>query len=248
MAKVIVERPRYGSRMRGEGKGYRRALRRMPLDEQPKREAIRRSARGSSKSLNEHLGPLRRYLRKQVGRPWNKVFAEICAHISRDSAVQDHVRDHVFDYVTVNVHEIDGVPYEITGWGGLLPLHGSWYHAHMYVCPRTGILKLVKPSGRGKKHYRATPELRVPIDHELTFVRKLGIWYRVRFEPFPKSMFAGLNGTPTTVHDAFQNAHITRADAVVHYSRPIVAKAVRRASREEIRRYCEPLKAPNVVR
>ena len=59
--------------------------------------------RAGMKSLNEHLGPLRRYLSSQVGRPWDKVYAEICAHISVDSAVQDHVRDHVFDYVTVDV-------------------------------------------------------------------------------------------------------------------------------------------------
>ena len=59
--------------------------------------------------LNEHLGPLRRYLDSQVGRPWDKVFSEICAHIDRSSAVQDHVRDHVEDYVTVHVILIDGV-------------------------------------------------------------------------------------------------------------------------------------------
>lgn len=107
MAKVIVERPRYGSRL-GCRKGYRKQRQRMPLDEAPKREGIK--ARGRSKSLNEHLGPLRRYLLSNVGRPWDTVFAEICANLSRNSAVQDHVRDHVEGYVERHVVLIDGVP------------------------------------------------------------------------------------------------------------------------------------------
>ena len=51
MAKVIVERPRYGSRLRGQRKGYRREQQRCKLDEQPKREKIRRH----DKELNEYL-------------------------------------------------------------------------------------------------------------------------------------------------------------------------------------------------
>ena len=110
MAKVIVERPRIGSSMRGKSKGYRRSLQRLDHEKLPSKEGIKRRHLGHRKWLNEHLGPLRRYLDSQVGRPWNKVFSEICAHINRSSAVQDHVRDHVADYVATNVIEVDGVP------------------------------------------------------------------------------------------------------------------------------------------
>src|SRR6266851_5683610 len=110
MAKVIVERPRHGSRDRNkEGKGYQGRLRRMPMEEWPRREGIKERSCGGSKWLNEHLGPLRRYLVSQVGRPWDMVFSEICAHINRNSAVQDHVRDHVDHYVERKVILIDGV-------------------------------------------------------------------------------------------------------------------------------------------
>lgn len=119
MAKVIVERPRFGSRMRGYAKGYQRQQRRVRLDELPKRERMKQAKHW--KSLNEHLGPLRRYLLKQVGRPWDKVFAEISEHISRDSAVQDHVRDHVYDYVAVNVVTVDGALFYMTKWGSPAP-------------------------------------------------------------------------------------------------------------------------------
>src|ERR1043166_5128733 len=122
MAKVIVERPRHGSRMRGKGKGYQRAQQRIDRDEAPKREAMKRSLRWMTKSLNEHLSPLRRYLEKQVGRPWANVFGEICEQISRNSAVQDHVRDHVFDYVADKVVVIDGELHWTTRWGMLAPL------------------------------------------------------------------------------------------------------------------------------
>ena len=110
MAKVIVERPRFGSRTRGTPKGYRRTLQRLGDEGLPHREGMKRRHQGNTKSLNEHLGPLRRYLDAQVGRPWDKVFSEICAHIDRASAVQDHVRDHVADYVVTHVVLIDGIP------------------------------------------------------------------------------------------------------------------------------------------
>jgi hypothetical protein len=44
----------------------------------PTHEGLRRaqSLRGDRKQMNESLGPLRRYLERQVGRPWNKVYAE----------------------------------------------------------------------------------------------------------------------------------------------------------------------------
>ncbi len=124
MAKVIVERPRFGSRLRGTPKGYRRALQRLGEEGTPRREGMKRRHRGNTKMLNEHLGPLRRYLDAQVGRPWDKVFSEICSHIDRASAVQDHVRDHVADYVVTHVVLIDGIP--CSGEGGRnygRPLH-----------------------------------------------------------------------------------------------------------------------------
>ena len=110
MAKVIVERPRKKGCAWHKPKGYQRRLRRYGEDGPPAREGIKACWQGRTKYLNEHLGPLRRYLDKQVGRPWDKVFSEICAHIDRGSAVQDHVRDHVEDYVTVHVILVDGVP------------------------------------------------------------------------------------------------------------------------------------------
>src|SRR5262245_39631056 len=136
MAKVIVERPRRGLRQRCV-KGYKKALQRLAPDEWHKRESIF-ALKGHTKFFNEHLGPLRRYLRKQVGRPWNKVLAEICEYIRADSAVQSHVRDHLPDFVEMHAIEVDGVICHGAGWLLGMPLQaGRW--REFYVCPRTGL-------------------------------------------------------------------------------------------------------------
>src|SRR5947209_44663 len=154
MAKVIVERPRKKGGSFHKPKGYQRRLRRFGEEGPPCREGIKARWQNQTKSLNEHLGPLRRYLDSQVGRPWDKVFSEICAHIDRSSAVQDHVRDHVAQYVCVHTLLIDGVPCH--GEGGRAygkPLHEMHRWRPWYVCPRTGLLRRVKapaPKPRGR--------------------------------------------------------------------------------------------------
>ena len=119
MFKVIVERPRYhppGGKTRGR-------LPRDP-DDAPSREGIRRRYNiYARKNLSDNLAPLRRYLVKQVGRPWDKVLSEICQTLRLDSTVQRHVREHIADFVS------------FAGPTWLRPL---------YVDSRTGLLRLSK--------------------------------------------------------------------------------------------------------
>src|SRR6202047_4117718 len=94
MPKVIVERPRRGG-------GRARKGRARPFEELPGKEGMRRRyvLSGDRKELNENLAPLRRYLERQVGRPWNKVYSEIARQFHADSTVQQHVRGHLRDFV-----------------------------------------------------------------------------------------------------------------------------------------------------
>jgi hypothetical protein len=240
MAKVIVERPRYGSWMRGASKGYRRALQRMGEDGLPHREGIKRRYRGGTKSLNEHLGPLRRYLDAQVGRPWDKVFSEICAHIDRASAVQDHVRDHVAQYVVTHVVLIDGVPCSGDGdrnYGK--PLHHSPW-GRWYVCPRTGILRRIKARVRRQ---RSTPK---PDDRPI-FVRvgdslqcRLidGAWYLLSLKPLP------LVRVGREERDVFLNCHIATINPAMarkHYGADVYAAGMRRLARRELSQFPIPM-------
>lgn len=240
MAKVIVERPRVGSRARGEAKGYRRSLQRIAEDELPVREGMKRLSRGGTKYLNEHLGPLRRYLDSQVGRPWNKVFSEICARIDRDSAVQDHVRDHVADYVTVHVILIDGIPCD--GEGGWLygePLHRRYWKP-WYVCPRSGLLRRVATPSR-KRRDGPTPE-QLPRFIRVNDARQCrridGAWHIVELKTLPL-VRSGCREHDVVLHRPV--AELDSATARTQYGAHVYAASKRRLARKELHQLPIPM-------
>jgi hypothetical protein len=182
MKHVIIDRPRRG----GDGgrskppKGYRRALRRIPPDEQPRTESRARLYGGLRKRLNEHLGPLRRWLRSQCGRPWDKVHAEICARLRVENATQAHVRDHAEEYVVRDAQLIDGEVCDSKG----LPLrrHYPWRWRPFYVDPRDGTLREL-PRGRLPR-YEAKGLDFVPGQHERHQYRLFnGCWFEVELAP-----------------------------------------------------------------
>lgn len=110
MHKVIVERRRANAAFRYHDFRFQR--RRIPdpdePDEIPRHEGMRRPYGWDHKCLNENLSPLRRFLRSRVGRPWDKVYAEMSRNLKAANAVQQHVRDHVGDYVSFGVIVKDG--------------------------------------------------------------------------------------------------------------------------------------------
>ena len=141
MHKVIVERPRRGSRGPfRQGRGTKNA----PIEDLPTKQGLRQRYLGSElRALNENLAPLKRFLQKQVGRPWDKVYSEISARLRPTSAVQQHVRDHVWDYV--ERHAIlgeDGRVYHAPRFlrRSPLPLRAG----DLYIHPRSGLLMAVK--------------------------------------------------------------------------------------------------------
>lgn len=143
VSKIIVERPRGGA------PGWARTGRTRIVEDDdgaplPARAPIRERTQ-RTKYLNENLAPLRRYLASQVGRPWSKVYAEICANLRPTSTVQQHVRDHVEDYVAFRTHMAGGVVQALPRWGGPKPITQD--NRPLFVHPRTGLLKR-NPAGR----------------------------------------------------------------------------------------------------
>lgn len=137
MFKVIVERPRWGSNHAASPK-----LRHGPHPD-CQQIGLKRHVRIGApydKSLNENLGPLRRYLRRQRGRVWNDVFRDICAHLDTGHTVKMHVREHIEDIVITRISVGRGGEWMFKG--EVLSAHRSWWRWRtLFVDPRDGILK-----------------------------------------------------------------------------------------------------------
>jgi hypothetical protein len=129
MSKVIVERPRRGGDRDRKGRPAR------DFDDIPSKQSMKQG-HSDRKELNENLAPLKRFLHKSVGRPWNMVFSEICENIRVDNAVQKHVRNHVFDYVHLHVL-VEGKEVYTRRFLGVCEL----WNGDFYVCPKSGLLK-----------------------------------------------------------------------------------------------------------
>jgi hypothetical protein len=136
MHKVIVERPRprsgYSSR-KGD------PLRKIAPDELPARESmkVRHSDR---RHFNENLSPLRRWLVRQVGRPWNSVYSDACKVIKPTSTVKNHVKIHLLEFVHRGVAILDGVP--CTTRCSFDHGRSELFNGDLYVHPATGLLRL----------------------------------------------------------------------------------------------------------
>jgi hypothetical protein len=175
MDKVIVEKPRFGSRLPSRKKGYRKYVQCSGLENLPVREPMLGRWRGRQRWLNEHLGPMRRFLRSRVGHPWNKVHQELCEHVSFDNAVQKHVLTHVFDYVQHHVEICGPQVVGCEGWRRGIPLRPGT----MYVCPNTGLLKVVRA-----KH-QSHPPRRVGAGELTQYHQRAGAWWELKLRERP---------------------------------------------------------------
>ena len=203
MFKVIVERPRWGRKYAARSK--------LRYDKVPDRKHAtgRRLVleyRGYTKDLNENLAPLKRYLHKQVGRPWSKVYSEICEHLDASSTVKQHVRDHLTDFILVKVTvDRKGGFTASNHWGR--PMSPEHWWAKLYVDPTDDLIKRTDKLCRklGVKYYR--DKLREDrkhradgwrYDHNLRgltdtrFLVKLnGCWFRIDCDHPPIDKYGG---------------------------------------------------------
>lgn len=142
MSKVIVERPRLGRSAAGLRAGRTRIVEDddgAPIRAARGGRAPTREKPQKTKSLNENLNPLRRFLQSAVGRKWDKVYSEISENLKPTSTVQQHVRDHLEDFVAVKTRMQGGKVIVAQRFGGERPLEED--HHRFYVHPRTGLLR-----------------------------------------------------------------------------------------------------------
>jgi hypothetical protein len=139
--------------------------------------------RGRSKGFSDLIGPLRKYLRRQVGRPWDKVYSEICQHIRSTNTVQRHLLEHLWWEIQVNVIEVDGHLH-------VLPSH-RWLRAtlrqnQLYVCPRTRLVKVYEVC-RKKCCYKSPDGWWASDLRLVRYNDKKGHWQVIDFRPIPAS-------------------------------------------------------------
>jgi hypothetical protein len=164
MFKVIVERPRWGA-------GHAPAVK-LKKDRNRDRKLVGLTRHAwecaaYTKSLNENLAPLARFIGKQVGRRWDDVFSEICARLDTGSTVKMHVRQHLKDLVLIRISR--GRHGELLHEGRVIrPNRRNCHGREFYVDPDAGILKdrlwfwrergeSVSPSKRGLGWKDAAP-------------------------------------------------------------------------------------------
>ncbi|HEY5759090.1 MAG TPA: hypothetical protein VIU34_24860 [Steroidobacter sp.] len=186
MYKVIVERPRA---WKG---GYEQAARLRDDLDGPIHLGMR--AGYGYRGLNENLAPLRRYLLSQVGRPWDKVFSEICSGIDRRNTVQQHIHQHIDDFIATRVEIRDGELVDLNGRDRFLRYGGM--HQQLYVDPRTGLIRINKKyrnwrnyrSASTEREERAQAEVdarRRVLDERTLLLRLSEVWFEVKLAELP---------------------------------------------------------------
>lgn len=252
MDKVIVERPRGGWRVQGDGRKWRNSKYRGS-------HLGMKRGHAHPKWLSENLAPLKRWLHKQVHRPWDKVYAELCSGIDRRSTVQAHIFEHIDGFVECRAELRDGqvwVPAE--RWRSRLrTLLSEAAHVELFVHPVTGILlpnrRLHEARKAQKLAYRAAwsrpPAGKAPVFHvidEVTQWHRIdGCWFEVTLAPLPELRRTMLD---VTYYDVLRRCPVTRrggcekpafgsADHGEMYGRDhVYASAMRRLSQWEVRK------------
>lgn len=120
MHEVVIERPRWGSSQKRKKDRWS-----WTTDEEGERSPRRGSTsrrRGGTRELSDLLGPLRRFLDRSVGRPWDAVYSELRAGLSPKSQIHMHILEHVDQMVG----------------------RRGWSTGPFFICPKTGLLRREK--------------------------------------------------------------------------------------------------------
>ncbi|MFN6483341.1 MULTISPECIES: hypothetical protein [unclassified Nostoc] len=186
LSEIVIERPRGGRRISlKKVTGFKKQLYKITQD------AIQDGLLNpylikpinKSKYLSDHLGPLRRFLRSQVGQPWNDVYSQLCQRLDPNTMAGQHVIDHVWDYVERHVEIIDGDFYSKPYQGYRNQLDVS-YRDRFYIHPETGILCAVEKVPRKQKQKQEQTDILI-IDNYHEYQKLNEIWYLITFEDLP---------------------------------------------------------------
>lgn len=172
-AKLLVQSPRANP----SGLRYklaRRVGKQIEEDEVGKIQGMRRpyNRNYSRKEFGEYFAPMLGMLKKNVGRPWNKVYSELCEVLTGGGTVIQHAKVHLFQYVEVSPQWVDGKPCNFK-YGGEFP---SLRPGSYYVDQR-GLLRVVKQPKKSGPRLKEEVTF-VELSKTEAYVKHEGIWYR----------------------------------------------------------------------
>jgi hypothetical protein len=228
LGEIVIERPRNGMRISLKKlKGFKKQLNQ--ITEEASQDGLLSpyliKPRNKSKYLSDHLGPLRRYLRSQVGKPWNEIYSQLCRRLDSSTMAGQHVLSHVWDYVERHVELIDGIPYSKPHRHRRIQL-SSHYRDQFYVHPETGILCACKKSSRKWKRTQLCKDV-VVLDEYHQYHLLNEIWYLITFEVFPSE-------STDLVRDVLDGL-IARSSARWVKGQRVYAASKRQCNKKEIR-------------
>lgn len=221
MGKVVIERPRRGSKTANSAKArhYGKFTRdddgidydgftRFPVSR--KQEGYNK--RIGYKSFSDLLGPLNKYLASSCGRPWDDVYSEIATVLGRSGSEGiRHIKDSHIDVETCTYRGKDGNIYSCNKHGVHEVIDG------FYVEPETGILRNL-----GKKRYKyrrpADPDI-LAIEDGKRYHRIDDIWYYEEYNTVTEKVLCG------TFRGIFQ--HRERTDTIVLHKRQLNKKELK---------------------
>jgi hypothetical protein len=230
MHKVVVERPRWNP---GPGKQGRRAN--LSDELLSKCEGMRRS-HVIRKGLTDLLGPLRRWLHSQLGRPWNDVYSEACAVIKPDSIIRAHIKTHLLEFVERHTFMHDGKVCAIDPWrgGGIRTVGATRFgRSRFYVHPESGLLCEIKPISRREWRKSHRPTEKKPlcwINDYVALKQMSGVWFACEFTIVPPHV-------PFNAYDQLLRRLVGRAELTIRKGACLHCIRKRQLSRSELRRY-----------
>lgn len=157
------------------------------------RESMKFRYGWNAKGFGENLNPLYGLIRKSVGRPWNKVYSELCRVFDPRSTTGKHILQHVYDQLArpenTYINESGNIyvrnPYRVD------EQIADTYFTY-YVDPRDGIIKRNVARKTHRQRMRDAAERRAVeeakskrvIDAETELHLINGAWFEVKFQTF----------------------------------------------------------------
>lgn len=182
MGQLLTQPPRW----KKIGQGRRHAWRNEDIEELPPRESIRHAHRDDPFTQRDFLNPLWNFLKRSIGREWDKVYGEIRRTVDHRNIRGHHLIEHVKNYVQLNPEERYRGPFRVDEHGILREREPRRYGNQV---PSVGDLTIKK----------------LDTSTELRWVR--GIWYELELGKVDASRLHNPDDC-VRIRDAFTNEEI----------------------------------------